>query len=58
MSQSVTGAKKMQAQAAQPVMHRKCYVRFGPGGVPQLCDRFSGPFATTAGPVWVIGRAY
>ena len=39
-----------------PRLDRKiCYTNIG-GGVPQPCDRFMGPIATTASPIDIYGR--
>ena len=32
-----------------------CYTTIG-GGIPQPCDRFAGPIATTASPIDIYGR--
>jgi hypothetical protein len=50
---SVSQPKKMQA--AQKSAHKVCYVSIG--GVPQPCDRFTGPIPTTAIPMEILGRA-
>jgi hypothetical protein len=57
LSQSARYSARTQPQAIQTQVHKKCYVRVG-WGIPQLCDRFTGPYPTTANPMEIIGRAY
>jgi len=44
-----------KAQVTQKAIRKLCYVQLGLG-IPQPCDRFTGPVVTTANPMDIIGR--
>jgi hypothetical protein len=51
-----SASQSSKVQPVQRTVRKLCYVRSG-WGVPQPCDRFTGPVPTTAGPMDIIGRA-
>src|SRR5438046_9879981 len=49
-------ASKMQTAAQQAALKRQIYMMISGSAIPQPIDRVSGPIATTAIPMYVIGN--
>lgn len=44
-------------QSTQTRVIKLCYVKTIASGIPQRCDRYFGPVATTTSPIELIGRS-
>ena len=50
-----TDGSQIVRESSRRADHKICYTILG-SGIPQPCDRFTGPFPTTANPIEIYGR--
>lgn len=51
------GSDAQPKKAVQKTAPKGCLV-FAGSGIPENCDRFTGPIPTTAYPIEILGKAY